>query len=260
MNMTEGMVLCSIEDYVATVTLNRPEVQNTLNTEMIRQLVSTLRGLDDDDDVRVIVITGAGRAFCAGVDLKEGEDLPVHEVMRRRKKGPGAIHDVFLEIGKPTAAAINGVAFGGGMEIALSCDLRFAADIARMGLLEVRWCMVPSAGGLQRLARIVGVGRAKQMAMSGDIIDALTAERIGLVQEVLPADDLMSAVLRAAARIAENSPVAVAQIKRCLDVGSDLWTAMQFDREVSNICFYLEDHAEAERAFKAKRKPEYKGR
>ncbi|MCC6532608.1 MAG: enoyl-CoA hydratase/isomerase family protein [Burkholderiales bacterium] len=253
----------SLEDHVATVTLARPEVHNAYDMDMRRELQAAWARIRSDDEVWVAIITGAGeRAFCAGQDIKGP-----------RPNAEGVAHGVFwrggadalvagLATDKPLIAAVNGLAYGGGLEIALACDIRLAADSARFALSEVRIAGIPGAGGTQRLPRLIGRSDAMRMLLTGKPMSAQDAYRSGLVSEIVPLPELMPLARTIAADIAENGQLAVRAVKRLASLGLDmpLSHGLDFEAFVSGVIRETEDIAEGRRAFKEKRKPQYKGR
>jgi len=253
----------SIEGHVATVVLNRPDVLNAYDMDMRRELQAAWARIRTDDDVWVAIVTGAGdRAFCAGQDIK-----------RPRPNADGVAHGIFARGGadalvaglatdKPLIAAVNGLAYGGGLEIALACDIRVAADTARFALSEVRIAGIPGAGGTQRLPRLIGRSDAMRMLLTGKPISAQEAYRNGLVSEIAPLAELMPLARRIAAEIAENGQLAVRAVKRLVALGLDMPLGHGLDLEqfVSGVIRETEDIAEGRLAFKEKRKPAYKGR
>lgn len=259
-----SVVLYEKKDHIAFITLNRPEVMNALNSELWQALTDAWISVRDDPDVWTAIVTGAGeRAFCAGQDLKEVA-MMMMEVARGeplRELIPEIIPMKGLEVYKPFIAAINGVATGGGLELALACDIRIAAENARLGLREVAQALMPGAGGTQRLPRFVPFGIALEILMTGDFISAEEAYRIGLVNRVVPLAELMPAAEALARRINENGPLAVRAAKEAayrglrmpLDEGLRLeWLLLQ-------SLMMSEDAKEGPLAFAQKRKPEYKG-
>ena len=257
-------LLYEVRDGVALVTLNRPDRMNTIGGSMkadLRHVFSErARG---DDTVRAVVITGSGeRAFCAGADIKEraGTVLPLPEYHLRQK----ATHELFRDIEtfeKPVIAAINGVALGGGLEIALCADIRIASITAKLGLPEAKIGALPAAGGTQRLPRLVGVSWAKQLMYTCDHIDAAKALRIGLVNEVTEPDQLLPTAFAMAARIAANAPLSVRFIKQAIDLGlqTGIDAGLEYERFAAAIVVSSEDRKEGMRAFIEKRKPVFRG-
>jgi len=252
------------KDHLAVLTMNRPEAMNAMNGVMRKEMSDAYVDFRDDPDSWVLIITGAGeKAFSAGMDLKE--------MAARLAAGPAAGGPVQtqptadliagnIEIWKPIIAAINGVAIGGGLELALACDIRIASDGARMGLAEPKRGIVPGGKGTIRLPRLVSLGVALEMLMSGDLVSAQEALRIGLVNQVVPASELMAAATKMAERFADNAPLAVQSIKETVykTQGMPLKEALAA-RFGANV-FASEDAREGTAAFAQKRKPQWKGR
>jgi enoyl-CoA hydratase/carnithine racemase len=260
--MTEMVLTTETKEGVAWLTLNRPQVMNSLNFDLLYALRDQVEALRFDPGVRVVVIRGAGdKAFCAGADLKERATLSPVAV----KTYIHTIRTTFSAIErlpKVVIAAVNGVALGGGTELALASDLRVAADTATMGLTETRLAIIPGAGGTQRLPRLVGKGKAKELIFTGARIDAAEALKIGLVNRVCALGDLESNCRRLADQICETGPVAIEQAKYAIDYGleADLDTGMAIESNAYWVCIPTEDRLEGLAAFREKRKPVYKGR
>lgn len=258
---TTSPVLTERRGHVALVTLNRPEAMNSCNRELLARLHEAFDALRFDPEVRAIVVTGAGeKAFCAGADLKERAGMTPVEV----KRFIVTIRDTFSLIeamGKPVIAAINGVALGGGTELALACDIRIAADSAMLGLTETGLGIIPGAGGTQRLPRLVGKGKAKELIFTARRIPAAEALAIGMVEQVVPAAELLEASLQMAARIAENGPLAVEQAKYAINAGmeTDLGTGLVLESRCYDVIIPTQDRLEGLAAFREKRKPRYRG-
>ena len=252
------------EDGVAVLTLNRPSTLNSWNQKMRDELRESIRGLVADDGLRVLVITGEGRAFSAGEDVRGMQGLS--EIGTRGfRRVARDIHNVFDEIEAievPVIAAINGVAAGGGLELALSCDFRFAADSAKLGFPENNVGLIPGSGGCSRLVKLVGLSRAKRLVMSGEMILAPRALEIGLVDEVFPADALMTKTREFAQQLAAKAPLALGLAKLVLNASAnvDPDTGRQLERLGQSILKKTEDHEEGAKAFVEKRKPKFKGK
>jgi len=264
MSMTYETLLYEVRDQVALVTLNRPERMNTLGGPMKDELRHAfLERARHDPQVRVVIITGQGeRAFCAGADIKEraATVLPLPEYHLRQQ----ATHELFRAIEtfeKPVIAAINGVALGGGLEIALCADVRLCASHARLGLPEARIGALPAAGGTQRLPRVVGVAWAKQLMLTCDHIDAELALRIGLVTQVTSPEELLPAAFAMAGRMAANAPLSLRYIKQAIDLGQQVGieAGLEYERFAAAIVVSSEDRREGMRAFVEKRTPVFKG-
>jgi len=249
------------KDGIATITINRPKV-NVLNEEAVLEILSRLGEAERDEAVRVVVITGAGeKAFCAGLDLTTVKDINVVkavEVTRRGQKLTLAIE----ELGKPVIAAINGYALGGGLELAMACDIRIASENARVGQTEVNVGLIPGWGGTQRLPRLVGKGIAKELVFTGKMIDAKTAERIGLINMVVPPQKLKSAVEELAKVVMSKPPIAIKLAKELINnsIETDQRTGLIHEAEAFGILTSTEDFREGVSSFLEKRKPEFKGR
>ena len=238
----QKILMKRVENHIAFLTLNRPNHANAFSKDIFLALRHELEEMALDDSVRVLVITGQGsKAFCAGIDLKERAKMPKDEVLPYREK---VIRPFFLLLGqfpKPTIAAVNGVAFGGGAELALACDIRIASDQAKFAQTEIRWGMIPACGACQRLRMIVGISKAKEIIFTGKVIEAEEAAALGIYNVVVPFDDLMAEVGRFASDIARNSPVALTQAKKAIDVGACISESLDFEFEVSKECFFTGD-------------------
>lgn len=252
------------EDGVALLTLNRPTTLNSWNQKMRDELREAIRGLVADDGLRVLVITGEGKAFSAGEDVRGMQGLS--EIGTRGfRRVARDIHNVFDEIEAievPVIAAINGVAAGGGLELALSCDFRFAAESAKLGFPENNVGLIPGSGGCSRLVKLVGLSRAKRLVMSGEMILAPRALEIGLVDEVFPAEGLMTKTREFARQLAAKAPLALGLAKLVLNASAnvDPDTGRQLERLGQSILKKTEDHEEGAKAFVEKRKPKFKGK
>lgn len=249
------------EDAVATITINRPDKRNALNAVVRAELLDALDTLRDEPEIRVVVFTGAGdRAFIAGADIGEfAERTPLEQ---RAAMSGRRVFDEIAEYSKPTIAMINGYALGGGCELALACDLRVAADTARLGQPEINLAIIPGGGGTQRLPRLAGMGPAMRLILSGEIIEAEEAHRIGLVDRVVPAAELREHTMELARGIASKSPVALRMAKAAVRAAAEmpLSAGLAYETELFITCFASEDKQEGINAFLEKREPEFRGR
>ncbi len=246
---------------VALLTINRPEKRNALNIKTREEGAAALDELREDESVRVVVITGAGdKAFVAGADI--GEFAGRTAVSQRDVMTGRSLFTAVDTFPKPVVAMVNGFCLGGGCELALACDLRVASDRASFGQPEINLGIIPGGGGTQRLTRLVGEGKAMELILTGDIIDAQTAFQIGLVNMVFPAADLESKTMELAARIAEKSPVALRMAKEAVKTASrsNLDEGLRREVDLFALCFSSEDKDEGVSAFLEKRKAEFKGR
>lgn len=260
--MEQSVLLTEKSNQVALITLNRPEVMNSFNFAMLEALRAEIDALRFDTETRVVIVTGAGeKAFCAGADLKERATLPPQEV----KRFIYTIRNLFTSIEqlpKPVIAAVNGVALGGGTELAMACDLRLASSTASMGLTETRLAVIPGAGGTQRLPRLVGRGKAKELIFTGRRVEAAEALAIGLVNHVYPPEMLLIEARRLAETICEAGPIAIEQAKYAINHGLevDMATGLAFESSGYWVTIPSEDRIEGLTAFREKRKPVYKGK
>jgi len=255
-------ILYEVRDGIAWITLNRPESMNAISDTMRAEIPKALAQAEADDSVRVILISGAGeRAFCAGADVKGFNAV---DSLVQYRQGRAHTHWIlaFDRARKPIIAAIHGYCLGGGLEIALACDIRIAAEGSRFGLPEVSRGTLPGSGGTQRLARMVGLGRALDIALSADHVNAEDAFDMGLVSRLVPRAELMSAAEALAKRIASHAPLSVLLVKEAVrgSLETDLPTGLRVEADLSALIASTEDRVEAGRAFREKRKPVFKGR
>jgi 2-(1,2-epoxy-1,2-dihydrophenyl)acetyl-CoA isomerase len=258
-------ILLETENHVATVTLNRPDVLNALGGGLIEEMSDTVRLLREDDDIRVVVITGAGRGFCAGADLRgvaqsqAASDGTSNAALRNITKRPllnQLIHDLY-SLEKPTIAAVNGPAVGGGLSLSLTCDIRIASERATFSAIFIKRAFVVDTGSSYFLTRLVGPSKAAELVFTGDMLDAQEAYRIGLVNRVVPHDDLMPQARDLAERIAKMPPVTLRLDKRALRQAmrsGDLWDALDTESYLNSVVStYTAERREAVAAFLEKR-------
>jgi len=246
---------------IGTLTLNRPEVRNAFNQEMIDEIRDVLSLIDKDEEIRVLIVTGAGKAFQAGADIAELSVMKPMDILRWNE-GIVRINASLEKLRQPVIAAVNGAAMGGGLELAVSCTLRVMTESAKMGLPEVRLGIIPGTGGTQRLPRLIGKGRAAELLLTGDAIDAREALAIGLVNRVVPDGEAVKGAEELARKIMANAPIAVEMAKDALEVGKDLPLehAVQYSQKNCVTCFSTEDMKEGMRAFLEKRKALFRGK
>jgi enoyl-CoA hydratase len=261
--MSYAQIRFETDGPVALITIAREQVRNALSGAVVAEIFAALRAVEQDDALRAVVITGAGdRAFAAGADIGELRALPGADDARRFSEETHQVGLFIARMRKPVIAAINGFALGGGMELALSCDIRLAADTAKLGQPEINLGLIPGWGGTQRLPRLVGPATAKLLCMTGDMLDAQEALRLGLVERVLPAAELLPAALTLARQIAGKAPLAVAAIKQAINRGLDMPLAegCMYEASVFGGVVVTEDAREGTSAFLEKRQPSWKGR
>jgi len=256
------LIIYEKSEGVATITLNRPEALNAFNKEVVAEILLALEDVKNDENARVVVLTGAGeKAFSAGADIKAMigmNALKARELSLMGEKLCAALES--LE--KPVIAAINGYAFGGGMEVSMACDIRIASENALMGQTEINIGLIPGWGGTQRLTRLVGVGKTKELVFTGRRIDAKTAEQLGIVNMLVPSEKFKEAVRQFALDLASKAPVALKVAKALISKGADigLESALALEREGFGVVASTEDLQEGVRAFTEKRKPTFKGK
>ncbi len=258
--MTYQNILTKIEDGVGVITLNRPKALNALNSELLAELVAALQAWDQDDAVRVVVLTGSEKAFAAGADIKEMAGKSYMDMYKSNLFA--AANDRIGATRKPVIAAVAGYALGGGCELAMLCDFIIAADSAKFGQPEVTLGILPGIGGSQRLTRFVGKSKAMEMCLTGRMMDAEEAERAGLVSRVVPAGDLLFEAMAVARKIAAQSQPIVMMIKESVNRAYEttLSEGVRFERRLFHAAFATEDQKEGMAAFSEKRKPEFKDR
>jgi len=253
-------ILLETKDRISILTVNRPDKRNALNQPTRDEIVHALDTLRSSTDSRVLIVTGAGdKAFIAGADINEFEgrtSLTQRDAMKGLR-----LFDSVEEFPKPVIAMINGFCLGGGLEVALACDLRFASENAKLGQPEINLGIIPGGGGTQRLTRLVGEGKSMELILTGDLIDAAHAKEIGLVNDVYAVNELRDRVYALAARIAEKSPIALRMAKEAVKTAARTNLREGLSRETDLFCltFGSQDKEEGVRAFLEKRKPDFKG-
>lgn len=255
------MIEVHIQNHISTITLNRPEAANAMSTELLNELNQVLDLVDANQDSFCTIITAKGEhAFCAGADLKERQlmtDPEVVQAVRYIGKTVSRVEGMRM----PVIAAINGAAFGGGLELALACDLRIAAEHVKVGLTETSLAIIPGAGGTQRLPRLIGLGKAKRLIYTAQSITAHEAEKFGIVDEVVSSSKLLNESMKIAESITANGPIALEQAKLAINHGveTDLVTGLEIEHLAYQKTIPTKDRKEGLQAFSEKRKPIYKG-
>jgi enoyl-CoA hydratase len=254
-------ILVTTQDAVGIITLNRPEALNALSNALLRDLVAALDVLSNDESIGAIVLTGNEKAFAAGADIKEMQDQSFVDLfVADFPSGPESVWDRIPKMQKPVIAAVAGYAIGGGCELAMACDFILAADTAKFGQPEITIGTMPGAGGTQRLTRLIGKSKAMEMCLTGRLIGAEEAERIGLVSRVVPASDLQEEAVKTAAKIAALSRPAVTMVKEAVNAAYEtvLAEGLRMERRLFQSTFALEDRKEGMAAFVEKRKPSFR--
>jgi enoyl-CoA hydratase len=255
-------ILFSIDEGIATITFNRPKALNAMNTETMSELMDAVSLCRNDDNIRVIILTGSGdKAFVAGADIAQMQDSEPREALAFMELGHETLR-LLETTPKPSIAAVNGFALGGGTEISMACDMRFASEKARFGQPEILIGLIPGWGGTQRLPRLIGMGRAKELILGGGQIDATRAYEIGLVNRIYPPEILMEETIKFARKLSGLPPFQLKMAKHSINFGYDLPldNAGRLEVECCAQCFSTEDQKEGMKAFLEKRKPDYKGR
>jgi enoyl-CoA hydratase len=248
-------------DYLATITFNRAEAMNALNAQSITDLTDAVNDIEADDAIKVVIIWGGPKVFAAGGDINffaEAGHLEIEAFIAKCY----ILHDKIAASSKPYVAALAGMALGGGLALALACDIRIASDSAVLGLPEINLGIIPGAGGTQRLPRMVGSGWARHLILTGDMIDVHTAFNIGLVTNVVPVDELLESAQKVAKSLAFKSTLAMRAAKKCIQKSdnADLPTGLAYEQKSWAFLYSSEDQAEGMKAFIEKRKPKYTGK
>jgi len=261
-NMEFKYIIYEKTEGIATITLNRPEALNAFSREVADEVLQALEDVRNDENVRVVILTGAGeKAFSAGADIKAMKGMNALKARELSLMGE-RICTALENLEKPVIAAINGYALGGGLEVAMSCDMRIASENARVGQTEINIGLIPGWGGTQRLTRLVGATKAKELVYTGKIIDAKTAEQLGIVNMVVPVDKFKETVKQFASELAQKAPVALKVAKALINKGAEisLDAAIALEREGFGVVASTEDLQEGVSAFTEKRKPTFKGK
>jgi len=257
-----GSIVLEIEGRIGIVKISRPKALNALNKEVFLELGERIDDIRTDEQIKVVIITGDGdKAFIAGTDVVEMQHLSVIGAKEYAKQA-GVVIDKIDRLNKPVIAAINGFALGGGCEVALACDIRIASENAKLGFPEINFGIIPGSGGTQRLPRLIGISRAKELIFTGEIIDANEAFRIGLVNKVVSQGSLLDKAKAVASKIASKGRIALSLAKEAINkgVGVDLSTGLAYEIDCFSICFSTEDQKEGFSAFFEKRKPQFMDR
>jgi enoyl-CoA hydratase len=260
--VTYQTLLYEKKDGIGTVTINRPEALNALNSTVYNELYEVFEAIEKDDEVRAVILRGSGeKAFAAGSDVAEMSNMNTLEIQKFMATIRKA-SDRVSSLSKPTIAAISGYALGGGNELAMCCDLRISSEKARFGQPEINLGLIPGAGGTQRLPRLIGAAKAKEMIFLGDMIDAATALNLGLVNKVVPPEKLMEEALAWAAKLAAKSAPVLAMAKLAINTGlnTDINSGLDMEARCDALCFATEDQKEGMKAFLEKRKAAFKNK
>jgi len=257
--MNYETILYEVSEGIATITINRPDVLNALNLQVLAELLDAIGRVRADAAAKVVIVMGAGRSFVAGADIAQMSGFGVRDGMKFGDLGHAVLNGLEA-LDKPVIAAVNGFALGGGTEISLGCDFVYASTKAKFGQPEVNLGIIPGFGGTQRLARTVGMNKARELIYTGDVIPAEEAKRIGLVAEVFEPDELMAKVREKALLLISKGPVAIATAKRVMNKGVDLSldAALELEKQAFAALFGTEDQKEGMKAFVEKRKPAFK--
>ncbi len=254
-------VIVEVQGSIGIIKFNRPKALNALNSATLDDLSGAVNELNDNPAVNVVIVTGEGKAFVAGADIAEMQPMNPMQGVNFSQKGHIAI-SALEKMNKPVIAAVNGYALGGGFEVALACDIIYASEKARVGFPEVTLGILPGFGGTQRTAKLVGLAKAKELIFTGKVITAQEAYEVGLINKVLPDDQLMAAVQELAAKMLAAGPVGIRLAKLCVNksLSQDIDTGLDFEAEAFGLCFGTEDQKEGMLAFLEKRTPTYRGK
>ncbi|MDQ7081014.1 MAG: enoyl-CoA hydratase [Paracoccaceae bacterium] len=258
--MAYETLIVEVEDHIGLIRLNRPEALNALNSQLLRELSVAMQAMQENDSVRVIVLTGSDKAFAAGADIKEMSEKSFVDMFASDFFTPET--EALLRVRKPIIAAVAGYALGGGCELAMMCDFIIAADNAKFGQPEINLGVIAGIGGTQRLTRLVGKSKSMEMHLTGRFMDAEEAERAGLVSRVVPARKLMEDVMATAAKIAEKSTLTTMAVKEAVNRAYEttLREGILFERRLFHALFATEDQSEGMAAFLEKREPQFRGK
>ena len=258
----ENVLLQKQGDYIAILTLNRPQAINALSTDLLKELNFYLDEIKRDKTIRVVILTAVGeKAFCVGADLKERKQVPEDQVIHSVQLIGQTVSNVEA-LPQPVIAAMNGVAFGGGLELALACDLRVASEAISVGLTETSLAIIPGAGGTQRLSRLIGISKAKELIYTARRINAETAKELGILDHVVPNESVLNTALDLANEMAKNGPLALIQAKKAINQGVEvpLQTGLQIELLAYSALIPTMDRLEGLQAFAEERPPRYEGK
>lgn len=259
-NIEYKNIIFEIDNKVAIISFNRPKAFNAMNSDILAEIYHAVTQCIENDEIKTVIFTGSGKAFVAGADISQMQDYQPSQAIKFMEQGHKVLR-LIETMPKPTIAAINGLALGGGTEISLACDVRFASEKARFGQPEILLGIIPGWGGTQRLARLIGMGRAKELILSGDQIDAKRAYEIGLVNRVYPEDQLLEETKQYVHKLANLPGFAIKMAKDAINFGYDLSldNANRLENQCCAQCFSTDDQKEGMKAFLEKRKPNYVG-
>jgi len=251
-------ILVEKEEGIALIKINRPKALNAINREVLNELINVFQELGEDESIKVIILSGEGKAFVAGADIKEMINMSPTEARKFSETGHNLM-GIMEKLGKPIIAAVNGFALGGGMEIAMACDFILASENAKLGQPEINLGVIPGFGGTQRLSRLVGKARAKELIFTGEMISAQEAKELGIVNKVFPSEEFLTEVKKVAAQIASKGALSLSLAKTAIDSGYnvDLASGCRIEQDLFALCFSHSDQKEGMSAFLEKRKPKF---